>query len=80
MSKSDQNSTVDLSARLRRRWAKLALAEQDRPSVLCDGDRSLRYRLPELRVVAEKDASPAPFQRLQPVQCGGSGFLDSGIS
>src|SRR6202047_2594462 len=48
----------------------LALAEQDRPSVLCDRDRCLRYRLPELRVVPEKDPSAAPFQSLQPVKRG----------
>jgi hypothetical protein len=48
----------------------LALAEQDRPSALCDRDRCLRYRLPELRVVPEKDPSPAPFQRRQPVKRG----------
>jgi len=30
---------------------------------LCDRDRCLRYRLPELRVVAEKDARTALFQR-----------------
>ena len=38
--------------------------------MLCDRDRCLRYRVPELRVVAEKDASPAPFQRLQSVKRG----------
>ena len=41
--------------------------------MLCDRDRCLRYRAPELRVVAEKDASPAPFQRLQPVERGQHG-------
>src|ERR1700746_2906725 len=46
----------------------LAFAELDRASALSDRDRCLWYRLPELRVVAEKDASPAPFQRLQPVK------------
>ena len=35
--------------------------------MLRDQGRCLRHRLPELLVVAEKDASPAPFQRLQPV-------------
>src|SRR5271155_2347404 len=35
-----------------------------------DRDRCLRYRAPELRVVAEKEASPAPFQRLQSVKRG----------
>ena len=48
----------------------LALAEQNRASALCDRERCLRYRLPELRVVAEKDPSPAPFQRRQPVKRG----------
>src|SRR5438067_956701 len=44
--------------------------EQDRATALCDRDRCLRYRLPELRVMAEKDVRPAPFQRLQPVKGG----------
>src|ERR1700738_3140382 len=48
----------------------LTLPKQDRGPALCDRNRCLRYRAPELRVVAEKDASPAPFQRLQPVKRG----------
>ena len=48
----------------------LTLPKQDRGPALCDRNRCLRYRLPELRVVAEKDPSPAPFQRLQPVKRG----------
>jgi hypothetical protein len=39
-------------------------------SALSHRDRCLRYRLPELRVVAEKEASPAPFQPLQSVKRG----------
>ena len=39
-------------------------------SALCDRDRCLRYRAPKLRIMAEKDASPALFQRLQPVKRG----------
>ena len=54
---------ADRSARLGWRWAILALAEQDHGSALCDWYRRLWQRFPELRVVAEKDASAAPFQR-----------------
>jgi hypothetical protein len=42
----------------------------DRGSALCDRDRRLRHRVPELWIVAEKDARPAPLQRLQSVKRG----------
>jgi len=41
---------------------------QDSTSASCDRDRCLRYRAPEHRAVAEKDAGPALFQRLQPIR------------
>src|SRR5215831_15746392 len=38
----------------------LAFAEQDRGSALCNRDGCLRYRLPELGIMAEKDARSVP--------------------
>jgi hypothetical protein len=37
---------------------------------LSDRDRGLRYRLPELGVMSEKDPRPAPFQPFQSVKGG----------
>jgi hypothetical protein len=48
----------------------LAVGRTDRASALYDRDRCLRDCPPEHRGVAEKDASPAPFQRLQSVKRG----------